>query len=461
MIYFLGGIVVYCLHVLLRLNWWTTGILAVLSVFLVRMHKRRYEKALANQNRFFEVSMYLDTLLYAFVKEEKVDLAIRDVAQTLPKGRMQELVQKALDYITMTFNKTEILETALASIEEEYACQRIRTVHQFITHVEYYGGEIEKPVALLLADKSRWEQRIKDNIELRKKQFLDIVLSAIASLCICATILYIPIGDMDISKEWVVQLSSMLIILANDIIVLQAQKYLMVDWLELQLGEGEAYYEKKMEELQTYDEKKERLRSVIFGALGLIAAIGCFIVTEEWITAIVLVISFILFQQHRIGNHLMKRTLTKEIQYQFPNWLLDLVLLLQSENVHVSLQKSREHVPGVLRHELHCLIERLEMEPEAAAPYHGFLKEFSLPEIHSAMGILYSLSIGNSGNADKQISELIDKNLEMLDVTESERLRAATSGMYVLFLLPVMTASFKLMVDMVLLMMRFVAMPTI
>ena len=157
----------------------------------------------------------------------------------------------------------------------------------------------------------------------------------------------------------------------------------------------------------------------------------------------------------------MEKTLTREIKYAFPNWLLDLVLLLQSENVQVALQKSREYVPSVLRKELEVLTERLEMQPESSEPYHQFLKEFSIPEIHSAMGILYSLSIGNSGNADKQISELVEKNLELLDVTESELLKSSASGMYVLFLVPVLTASFKLVVDMVLLMIEFLQTPVV
>ena len=77
------------------------------------------------------------------------------------------------------------------------------------------------------------------------------------------------------------------------------------------------------------------------------------------------------------------------------------------------------------------------------------------------MGILYSLSIGNSGNGDKQISELVEKNLALLDDTERELLKSSTSGMYVLFLLPVVVASFKLIVDMVFLMLAFVKVPVV
>ena len=150
-----------------------------------------------------------------------------------------------------------------------------------------------------------------------------------------------------------------------------------------------------------------------------------------------------------------KRNLKKEITYAFSGWLLDLVLLLQSENVQIALEKSMDLAPGILKYELQLLIERLQIEPESAQPYHKFLEDFEIPQIHSAMTILYSLSIGNSGSADQQISELAGKNLELLDIAEEEKIRDMGSGMYLLFLAPVLSASFKLLVDMAFMMLGF------
>ncbi len=459
MIYFMAFIIVYVLHVLLRLNWWITFALLVFVFCMVPQHKKRYDSAKENQQRFYDVSMYLDTLLYSFVKEEKVESAIKDVCQTLPEGKMKALVKQALEYMMMTFDEVEVLEEAFEMIEKEYPCQRIRTVHQFMSHVEYYGGEIEKPVNLLLTDKDRWEQRIKETMNQRKKQLVDIVLSVAASLCICGAIIYLPVMDMDISDVWIVQIFSFIVIAANDFIILRGQSFLNVDWIQLQLTENEEYYVEKMEGLQSYDDAAEKKRSYILGGIALAISFVFFLLGREWLVVILLLISLFLLNQHRIGKNLLRKNLIKEVKYQFPNWLLDLVLLLQSENVQVALQKSKVHVPGVLRKELHLLTERLEMQPEESEPYHMFLEEFAIPEVHSAMGILYSLSIGNSANADKQISELVEKNLEMLDVTETELLKNSSNGMYILFLLPVMTASFKLVVDMVFLMLKFIEMP--
>lgn len=53
----------------------------------------------------------------------------------------------------MTFDETDVMRDSLQMIEREYACSRIKNVHDFIVHVEIYGGAIERPVELLLADK--------------------------------------------------------------------------------------------------------------------------------------------------------------------------------------------------------------------------------------------------------------------------------------------------------------------
>ena len=88
MIYFITFVILYFLHILLKLNVWMVIALGIYAMIMIPMHRKWYHKSVMNQNRFYEVSLYLDTLLYAFVKEEKVELAVRDVSQTLPEGRL-------------------------------------------------------------------------------------------------------------------------------------------------------------------------------------------------------------------------------------------------------------------------------------------------------------------------------------------------------------------------------------
>ncbi|MBQ8040195.1 MAG: hypothetical protein IJ274_10070, partial [Lachnospiraceae bacterium] len=451
----------YLLHLLLKLNWITTGILLGAAFLMLPLHSRENEKKKRNESRFFQVSLYLDTILYAFLKEEKIEAAIHDAGLTLQEGTLKEAVLCCHEKLLMTTDDTSAMEESLGEIEKEFSCKRMHDIHAFMLHVEYYGGDIEKPVKLLLDDKNRWESRMKKAMEERKKKMTDIVMSVAASILICGVILYLPVLDMDISENWLIQIFALIVLMIDDVIILRAQKYLSVDWLTLRFQEEEDYYRKKMIEYKSYDEKKERKVSVITGSIALAVSIALFAFGNEWAAAIGMLVSVFLFGQHKIGRILMERTLTKEIKYAFPNWLLDLILLLQSENVQVALQKSRLHVPGVLQEELDRLLEHLEMEPESSKPYHGFLKDFSIPEVHSAMSGLYGISIGNSSKGDRQVGELIEKNLELLDIAESKRLSDAGSGMYLLFLAPVLTASFKLVMDMVILMIYFIRTPMV
>ena len=461
MIYFALIVGIILLHLMLKLNVVVTLITFILAIVMIPVHRKLLQKQKAYEERFLQSSLYLDTILYAFLKEEKIEGAMRDVSRTLPEGRMREEVTQSLELLKMNHDDTTLMEQCLKGIETEFTCKRIHDVHSFMVHVEYYGGEIEKPIKLLLEDKGRWERRIKDTITERKKKMTEIIMSVVMSIIICAVIVHLPILDVDISTNWFLQGFTLLVLILDDWIVIRAQKFLAIDWIALSNQENEEYYVKKMQEYRTYDVKKEKRLSYLLGTGGLILAGYFFFIRYTLQGGIVLLLSVFLFNQHLIGQSLMKKTIIKEIKYAFPNWLLDLVLLLQSENVQVALRKSMAHVPGILQQELKDLLDRLEMEPESSQPYHLFLKDVYLPEVHSAMSALYAISIGNHWRGDRQIGELVDKNLELLVVAERGRLSDGASGMYLLFLAPVLTASFKLLIDMAVLMIHFIQMPTL
>ena len=160
----------------------------------VRIYRKRFRQIKEQKFRFEEACEYMDTFLYAFVKEGKVERALTDAHQVLGNGPMREAVEEGLDHLYMVYDdsQTDIMRNALGIIDREYPCERIRTIHDFAVHVESYGGAIDTSVDLLLRDKSRWEKRIQITMKERQKMFMDVVLSIVASLLICAMILYLP-----------------------------------------------------------------------------------------------------------------------------------------------------------------------------------------------------------------------------------------------------------------------------
>ncbi len=457
MIYLVLCSVMFLMHLLLKLNFFSTVILLLYFLISLQVHKRKLRQQKDEECRFFDVGMYIDSVLYSFLKEGKIDAALLEVRESLPDGTLKDTVKKAIGHMQMTFDETEVIRDSLQMIEKEYSCKRLSDIHNFMLHVEYYGGEIEKPINLLLEDKERWTSRIKVVMQERKKMFHDIVLSVIASLVICGMVLYLPVMNVDISENLLTQILTVAVILLDDWIILGAQSYLSVDYLLLDTLDSKTDYAKKMKDYQNYNKKKERKLSFLLALMTAIITLFCFVMRKNWLAVFGMFAFLICLNQHTIGHYLAGKNLRKNIQCAFPNWLMDLVLLLQSENVQVALQKSRAHVPAVLREELKNLVARLEMNPESVEPYHSFLKDFQIPEVSATMTMLYSFSVGNSKSVGKQMNELVERNHKMQELAETERLRNKNSGMYLLFLAPVLTASFKLVVDMAVFMLTFLS----
>ena len=102
-------------------------------------------------------------------------------------------------------------------------------------------------------------------------------------------------------------------------------------------------------------------------------------------------------------------------------------------------------------------IGKVQLDPEGAGPYHDFLYDYHVPEIRSAMNLLYAMSMGQGGNASHQISNLIRRNQEMQNEAEKQMDQDRTSGLYLLFLAPVLTGGMKMLVDMGLMMLSFLS----
>lgn len=456
MIYAVILVGMYALSLMMKMHWITTVGLTLYLLVTLKQHQKLYGKMQRETERFGEAAGYLDSFLYAFSREQKVERTLMNVEAALEEGTMREKVTDALDHLRMTFDESDVMRESLRIVEEAYPCSRISQVHDFAVHVECYGGQIKQPVSLLLSDKNRWEKRIRLSMKERKKMFTDIVMSIAASLLICSIILYLPVMDMDISGNLFSQILTAVVVILDERILWSAQKYMAVDWLSLELSDDKED-EEKIRSYLDYNEAKDKRLSLFLSLLCLLGTAAAFYFGEKAFGAIGLLLAVFMANQHKAGRSLARKNIVKRIKCAFPGWLLDLVLLLQSENVQVALIKSVAQAPGILKKELMLLNDRLAMEPESAQPYHRFLEEFHIPEVHSAMSMLFSISMGNSSNADTQMGELINRNLEMLDAAETERLKNLCSGMYLLFLSPVVTASLKLVVDMAVFMLTFIS----
>mgnify|MGYP006971252545 CR=1 FL=1 len=219
--------------------------------------------------------------------------------------------------------------------------------------------------------------------------------------------------------------------------------------------EGEEKISKYFGMVNRYDQKKEAKKSLFlagpaFGGSGVL-----FIMGSHVGAAVLGITGIFLLNQHRIGYRIAYDKVVQEINRVFPTWLMEMALLLQGNNVQVSIEKTIDHAPAVLKNDLQKLSDSLKRTPDAIEPYLEFLGMFELSAVLSSMKMLYAISESGTGNAQSQIRILVQRNSKMMDKAEKISNERCLAGVNGIFYLPQVTVSFQTMVNMVVFMMVF------
>ena len=153
--------------------------------------------------------------------------------------------------------------------------------------------------------------------------------------------------------------------------------------------------------------------------------------------------------QHILDKKLSYKAVVNEIIKEFPNWLMNIALLLQTSNVGSAIYESIEDCPAILRSDVEKLYEDILEQPDSPEPFNDFLKMYDIRAINSSVRVLYALKEGSTYSPDEQISEILQKNNEILSVSEEIELKEIVSKLKITMGVPLITGSLKLGVDMV------------
>lgn len=418
------------------------------------------KKAGKEQRRFAEANMYMEQILYSFRKNPKILAALKDVEKLFSSGEMKICIQDAIAYVQDTYGEDFILEKALKIIERAYPAQRLIYAHRLMLNVERLGGDFEESVRILLADRNLWEKETHAYRKRCSMQKRNIIMAMILSCLLCLMTPVLCQGALQavsITGYAIYQWSTVFLLLCSMGIYLYTEKYFARDWLEEKAYQEASGIMDKYEKVIHYDFVKARKRSMVWAAaVGLIILLLA--VTGHWAMVILLCpLGIFLLFQHKLDYYLARKSIIREIRKAFPDWLMEVSLLLQTENVANSIKKSIAYAPDILKPELNFLIQKLESAPESNVPYSEFMHEFEIPEIASAMGMLYSISDGSGSDAMVQMEEILERNAEWMSNSEALSNQDKMAKMYVLFLIPALLGAFKMMVDMTLILLAFFA----
>lgn len=426
-----------------------------LPVYILASYRRMYE-----QKRFADATTYMEQILYSFQKNRKILTSLKETQQIFPDGQMRDVIGAAIDYLSQgqAISNKGLLRESLELIEKSYECSKIRMVHELIVSSEEYGGSEEKSISLLLMDLEGWKRRGYKLQAKKKQQHTDNIISIIVATALCAVALYVidairtlyPNAGSDMSSIFdmqIIQISSLIFIIFMFFVMAKSQKTLAANWLKNGNLYDEKYLLNSYETVMEYDEVKQKRKSLVYAAPFLIAAIPVFILYKAWLGIVLLLIGVFMLMQHRVGYNLAKKDVDQELYIILPQWLMHMALLLQSNNVQVSLAKSISGSPDILQKELDLLLKRLKERPDSLSTYLGFCEKFDIPEAQSCMRMLHSISESGTGNADIQINNLLQRVNEMQEQADDIRDNNIAFKAKMIFSYPVLAATVKLLID--------------
>ena len=205
----------------------------------------------------------------------------------------------------------------------------------------------------------------------------------------------------------------------------------------------------KYNELLSYDTKKENMKSLIFSAIFFVGAIVTGVLKIKVAAIILGIIGLFVLLSSRLGYKVLYRSVKNEVMLALPAWFVQLTLLLQENNIKNALTKSMATAPEIIKPELTRLLERTDTNPNDINAYTDFFAFFDIPEINSAMQVLYMVGVTGSGNTSKQMQSLLDTIYVIQENAEKIEANENILGLSNMFKYPMLVGSAKLIVDLV------------
>lgn len=133
-----------------------------------------------------------------------------------------------------------------------------------------------------------------------------------------------------------------------------------------------------------------------------------------WILFVIVIVFIILLKKPYLDLKSKAKKQLSQLKFQFPIWLRQLQILLQSNTVLQSLELSLPNAPLLIQEDLKRLIVGIEKDALSLFPYLEFLKAYRLAEIERAMKLLYRYNTVGKDEAYLQFNRMIQTTTKWL-----------------------------------------------
>lgn len=451
--YFLGlyGCIAVISYIF-KLKWQCILIISMVAACFIpgifmMLYRNMYE-----EKKFEDITAYMEQVLYSFKRRAKILTSLEDALSLFSQGesRLYDAVSEAIGYIQNAQAGESIYKEAFAIIEREYGCTRLYKIHDFLIEAEAVGGDFTQSADMLLDDRRMWIDRVYELQRDKKNVMVKITIGIGLSFLICGMTVFMLPAEFGITEHVISQAAATITVLLNMLIWYAAWHRLSKSLIRGEEGMEYEEVKRQYDYVMHRDLKKElkKLYPVVF---VLVLGAGVLLLNRSFTAAVFCVIfAGLVSTQPKRRYRISLKHMARAVEKAFPEWLMSMSLQLQTDNVHVSLAKSIPRAPKILEEELTRLMRGIEKEPDSVKPYLSFMDKAALPDITSAMKVLYSMAEYGAADIGRQIGPLVERNAVMTDKAERLKAEDYIAGTGFLVLLPMITGVIKMLADLAL-----------
>ena len=169
------------------------------------------------------------------------------------------------------------------------------------------------------------------------------------------------------------------------------------------------------------------------------------------------ILAVICLMKPSVSYRSRKKAVEKALVREFPMWLREISVRLNNMIVIRAIEESIEDSAPVLRGFLEKFIEETGKDPTSIRPYNEFLGNYSAAELSTAFKTLYAVQTLSKEDSKKYVNDLIERNQVLIEKAERMRNEDSLAGITFISLMPMLLMSFKLILDMGLLIAGFMS----
>ena len=397
-------------------------------VILVSMLNEKNE-----HKRFDDINSYMQQFISGMILHKRVLAALEDTSVTFTEGQMHNTLGMMLSYIGKSKDVKSAERQALLYMEKTYPNTQSAMIHDFALRVESRGGEFEEEMDMLNKKREKWEKRTEHCQNQMKVTVYSSLILYVAMILVCAFVQHSMPEQLSIINTTLSQVSETFLIISFFFFMYKVEKHMARGWLKGEDIMSDAESKEALDYLELFNPKIERRKGLIAGTIGLLITCILFFTTKNtYITVFGIVVTIAGFNLHNIIKASVLSKVKKNMRAAVPKWLFDVCLLMQRNNITVSVTESIRTAPPILKRDIVKFLNKLKKNPSAVEPYLEFLEQYNIPNVRTTMRMLISIQNGSAGDSKMQMAQLVEHNMNMLDeidATETE-LRNATTVRY-------------------------------